>query len=283
MRNNIVISSDCACDLPESLLKQYSIRTIPFYIMINEARFQECTEIESRMIVECFENTEDKFSSAPASVEEYKSYFLENTKENDVQLIHISVSGKMSDAFRNASAAAENMENVYVMDSGLFSHGIGLFVLAAVKLVNDGATVEQVCTALPKLRDRISCSFALNTTQYAAKNDRVNQTVSYLLDLFRIKPILKVKKGVLKVDGICISNMKTYARKYVRKKLRNKEKICDDILFITISGCSEEFKKLICEEATKDIPWRSVYIQDVAATNLCNVGPGSFGIMFFKK
>lgn len=283
MRNNIIISSDCACDLPESLLEQFAIRTIPFYIMINEARFQECTEIESRMIVECFENTEDKFSSAPASVEEYRSYFLENTRDADVQLVHISVSGKMSEAFRNASAAAEEMENVYVVDSGLFSHGIGLLVLAAAKMVDEGATVEQVCTALPKLRDRISCSFALNTTQYAAKNNRVNQTVSYLLDLFRIKPILKVKKGVLKVDGVCISNMKTYARKYVRRALRNKEKIRDDILFITISGCSEELKNLVREEATKEIPWRNVHIQDVAATNLCNVGPNSFGIMFFTK
>lgn len=283
MHNNIIISSDCACDLPESLLEQYSISTIPFYIMINDARFQECTEIESGMIVECFENTEDKFSSAPASAEEYRRYFIEKTGSKAVQLIHISVSGKMSNAYSNASAAAEDMENVYIVDSGLFSHGIGLLVLAAVKLVKDGATVEQVCTALPKIRDRISCSFALNTTQYAAKNNRVNQTVSYLLDLFRIKPILKVKRGILKVDGICISSMKSYARKYIRKALKKKKKICDDILFITISGCSEEFKKLIREEATKDIPWRSVYIQDVAATNLCNVGPGSFGIMFFTK
>ncbi len=283
MNSNIIISSDCACDLPENLLKQYNISTIPFYIMINEARFQECTEIESGMIVECFENTEDKFSSVPASEEEYRRYFLEKAADREVQLIHISVSEKMSSAYRNASVAAEDMDNVRVIDSGLFSHGIGLLVLAAVNLVNGGASVEQVCTALPKIRDRISCSFALNTTQYAAKNNRVNQTASYLLDLFRIKPVLKVRHGILKIDSVSVSNIKSYARKYVRKALKKKDKICDDILFITISGCTEEMKQLIKEEATRDIPWRRVYIQDVAATNLCNVGPESFGVMFFMK
>lgn len=280
---NIIISADCTCDLPEEMLQEYSIRTIPFYIMVNDARYQEGSEVTSEMLVDIFEKPENRISSAPASVEEYREYFLKLSDNGRAEIIHISVSSTFSGAFANALEAAQDMKNVYVVDSQLFSHGTGMLLMATSKLVKSGISAEKIVEELIKLRSKISCSFALKTTQYAAKNNRVGATTSYLLDLFKVKPIIRINRNVLEVDGLCLSGVRSHARKYIRKTLKNSKKISDAVLFITTSGCSEEFKQYIYDEATKNIPWQKVYILDVSATNFCNLGPESFGLMFWTK
>ncbi len=283
MSNRIIISADFNCDLPRELLQENSISTIPFYIKVNNARFQESTEINSSMIRDYFENGNDKLTSTPASVAEYKEYFTGLINDSDVSVIHISVSSKMSSAYANAHVAAKDMKNVTVFDSGLFSSGIGLLVLQAVELVKNNKDIEYICKELKTIRNKISCSFALKTTQYAAQNNRVGPTVSYLLDLFKIKPIIKIKASELTVDGLGFSNSDACAVKYIQKTMLNRKNISDSILFIVFSGCSEEFKQFIYNEITKYAVWKKIYMQDVSATNFCNVGPESFGIMFYTK
>ena len=282
--NNIIISADYNCDLPESILKEHSIRIIPFCIMINDARFQEYTEINYSMIRDYFENDNDKISSTPASVKEYRNHFLE-IKESceDAEIIHISVSGKLSDAYKNAFFAAKDMEGVYVVDSSLFSCAVGLLILKAAEMAENGMPAQRICDELLKIRNNISCSFALQITEYAAKNNRAGQTASYLLDLFKIKPIIKIKNNELKIAGVCMNNSTVHAKKYIKKVLGNNKKINEEILFIAISGCSDEFKHFVYNEVSKYTSWEQVYIQDVSATNFCNVGPESFGLMFYTN
>lgn len=280
---NIIISADCTCDLPEEMLEEYSIKTIPFYIMVNNARFQEGTEVASEMLVDIFEKPENRISSAPASVEEYREYFIKQSDNGRAEIIHVSVSSTFSSAFANALEAAQDMKNVHIVDSQLFSHGTGLLLMTASRLVKSGISAEKIVEELTKLRSKVSCSFALKTTQYAAKNNRVGPTTSHLLDLFKVKPIIRINRNVLEVDGFCLSGVRSHARKYIRKTLKKHKKISDAVLFITTSGCSEEFKQYIYDEATKNIPWQKVYTLDVSATNFCNLGPESFGLMFWIK
>ncbi len=283
MNNNIIISADCACDLPDDLVQKYSICTIPFYIMINDVRFQERTEIESGMLSDYFGSKDVRISSAPASVDEYRSYFSMLTKDKDASVIHIAVSGRLSNACANALAAAREVENVYVIDSRLFSQGIGLLVMAAGELAMKGESFDTICSEIHKLRNKVNCSFAMKTTCHASANNRINQTASYLMDLFKIKPVIRIKHGELKFDGIYLGNINSYTKKYIKRLLKKEKKVSDEILFITISGCTEEYKQLIYNEATKYISWKKIYIQDVSAANFCNVGPESFGLMFYNK
>lgn len=281
MNNKIIISTDCICDLSEDLIKKYSIKTVPFYITINGARFQDYSEINSAMLRE-YIGTDDIVSSSPASIDDYKKYFAKYANGN-VTLIHISVSSKLSKAYANAVSAAKDFKNIHIIDSGSFSHGVGLLVLTAADRVNNNATVESICEELRKLCSRVSCSCLLKTTRYASYNDRLSSTLSYFLDLLKIKPTVKMKNKEVKVTRVCFLSMTSCAKRYIRSTLKNDKKICDDILFIAFSGCTEEFKQFVYNEATKRIKWKRVYMQDVSATNICNVGPESFGLIFFTK
>lgn len=282
MNNKIVISTDCICDLSEDMIKKYSIKTVPCYITINGARFQDYSEINSTMLREYIGTDNDIVSSSAASIDDYRKHFAKYAS-NNVSLIHISVSGKLSKAHANAVSAAKDFNNIHIIDSGSFSHGVGLLVLTAANLLNSNATVESICAELQKLCSRVSCSYLLKTTRYASYNNRLSPTLSYFLDLLKIKPTVKMKNKEIKVTRICVLNMMSCAKRYIKSTLNNDKKICDDILFVAFSGCTEEFKQFVYNEVTKRIKWKRIYMQDVSATNICNVGPESFGLMFFTK
>lgn len=283
MNKKIVVSADCVCDLPDSLIKKYSVQIIPFYLSIGEARFQDYTEADLNSIKEYLFSDEEIVSSMPATVEEYKKHFSRLTDNGTKKLVHISVSERLSVAYKNAVEAAKGMENVYVIDSGTVSHGMGLFVLAAASLAKSNATIEIVLEELEKVRNKISCSFIFKTTHYVANNNRLSQMVSNLIEFFHLKPIIKIRNKNMRVSGICFGGRSSYAKKYIRKTLRRRKHISEDIIFIAVDDSSEELKQLVYKEVTGKMNWERVYIQDVSATTYCNLGPGGIGIMFYLK
>lgn len=283
MNKKIVVSADCVCDLPDSLIKKYSVQIIPFYIAIRDAIFQDYTEADLSSIKEYLETDEEVVSSMPATVEEYTAHFSRLTENGTKRLVHISVSSKLSEAYKNAVKAAEGMESVHVIDSCMVSHGMGLFVLMAADLAKRNATIEIILNELENVRDRISCSFIFKSTHYVANNHRLSQMLSNLFEFFHLKPILRLKHNNLMVTKFCFGGKMAYARKYVRKMLRRRKNISEEILFIAVDDSSDELRQLIYDEVTRKINWKRIYFKDVSATNYCNLGPGSIGIMFYTK
>jgi len=283
MNKRIIVSADCVCDLPENLLKKYSIHIIPSYIVLKGARFQDTIEVDSQAILEYLENDDEALSTMPPSAEDYKEWF-DRISENDTRtVIHIAVSKKLSKSYENAVEAAKDMKNIHIIDSGYFSHGMGLFALAAADFAKRNATLEIILDELARVRTNISCSFVIKATNYVTKNSKLNSTISNLINFFKIKPIVKVRNGALGFGGLYMGSRMYYVRKYIRKTLKNVKSISDGIIFVTVSDCSEEFKEFLYSEVTRRVKWKNVYILDSCASTLCNVGLGSVGLMFYMK
>ncbi len=283
MNKRIIVSADCVCDLPENLLKKYSIHIIPSYIVLKGARFQDTIEVDSQAILEYLENDDEALSTMPPSAEDYKEWF-DRISENDTRtVIHIAVSKKLSKSYENAVEAAKDMKNIHIIDSGYFSHGMGLFALAAADFAKRNATLEIILDELARVRTNISCSFVIKATNYVTKNSKLNATISNLINFFKIKPIVKVHNGGLGFGGLYMGSRMYYVRKYIRKTLKNVKSISDGIIFVTVSDCSEEFKEFLYSEVTRRVKWKNVYILDSCASTLCNVGLGSVGLMFYMK
>lgn len=281
--SNIVISADCTCDLPESLIEKYNIKILPFYINYKGTRFKDGDEVTSNSLVEYLKKQDEVVSSSAPDIEEYREYFKRISENGEKQVIHITIAKKLSIAHKNAVDATRGMEYIHIVDSGSASHGMGLFVLAAANYASRMGNVESITKELKKIKGKISCSFILRSTFHLANNRRLNQFVSNMLTFFKIRPMIRIDNDELRVNGLYIGNRESYARKFVRHSLRAKKHISDDILFISVGGCSDEIINIVYDEATKQIPWKKIFVADVSSTCLCNIGAHSIGIMFCKK
>lgn len=281
--NNVIISADCVCDLPKELISEKQIQIVPFYITINGFRFQDHTEINSTMIIDYFTEENTTVETTPATIDEYKAHFKKCIQDENTEILHISIAGKKSHAYANACSAARSLKNVYVFDSGSFSHGLALYVLSAAELARNGESVDSILEELRRLNSKTSSTFVLESTQYLANNKRISQSISFLLDLFRIKPAFKINNNTISVKNLYFTSISNAAKKHIKSALNKQKDISNKALYIAFSGCTAEFRQMVYAECQKYIDWKKIYIQDVSASSLCNIGPNSFGLSFFTK
>ena len=105
MVNDIVISADCTCDLPESIVEKYNIKILPFYINYKGTRFKDGDEVTSAALVEYLEKNDEVIYSSAPDIEEYREYFKKISENGEKQVIHISIAQKLSIAYKNAFAS----------------------------------------------------------------------------------------------------------------------------------------------------------------------------------
>lgn len=279
----VLISTDCVCDLPNELRQKYHIPMMHYYIHTEEARFQDNLEMISADLFEYMDEDGKRTHSSCASKEEYRLFFAELRKATTKPIIHICMAKNVSAAYATASEAAAEMEEVYVVDSGHLSGGMGIMVLTAAEMAERGAVCEVIIAEMESLKNQVSSSFVVNSTECLRRNGKLNKRISSFCEFFRIHPVLKLKDSSMKPAGIKFGSRYTFARSYIRSTLRKKEKIVTDIVFLITAGCSYEYQNFLKEEISKSIKWKQIIVNEASATISCNCGAGAFGILFVRK
>ena len=155
------ITTDCVCDLPDDYLKLHDVGIVYFYITTDRGRFKDGYEITSGNIIEYLEDGGEKAATNAPEPEEYREFFQDRLKECD-ELIHISISSKVSLSCKNASSAlklmGEQADRVHVIDSKHLSTGMGHLVIKAVEMRDSGKAAEEICRELEQIKRLKSCA-----------------------------------------------------------------------------------------------------------------------------
>ena len=146
---NIKITADSTCDLSEELVKKYDIEILPLYIVKDGKSYKDGVEITPSDIFEHVKAGGALTSTAAVNVADYIDAFTPLSKEYDA-VIHIDISADFSSCYQNACIAAENFDNVYIIDSRNLSTGSGLVVLRAAEMAQAGENPEDIVKAMKK-------------------------------------------------------------------------------------------------------------------------------------
>ncbi len=285
-KKRICITTDCACDLPPEVLKQYEVDLMYFFIETDTGRFRDVAEITAQNIFEYIERGGQRTLSMAPPVEDFIDFFNQKLRTCD-EIIHIAISSKISMSVRTANNAAQRLgaaaSRIHVFDSGHLSTGIGLLVLHAVQMVQKGHDTAEILSSLEKMREKVSTTFMAKNADYLYRNDKVSKTVKEVCSLFNIHPVLTMKDGYLKLKSIQMGDYEKSALRYVRKTLRNPKTIDSGRVFITHAGCTVSDIKMIRREVDKRMAFDSVMVSKASATISGNSGPRTFGLLFVKK
>ncbi len=282
----ICITTDCACDLTSDMLKTYNIDLMYFYITTETGRFRDVDEITSRNIFEYLQDERKRTTTKAPPTEEFREFFERKLEKYD-EVIHITISSKISMSMKNSTQAVEQMgeagKRIHIFDSRHLSSGLGLIVLKGAQMLVKGHSSQEIIEELTKLREMVSTTFMANNADYLYINNKVSKNVKLICSVFNIHPVLKMQDGYLKLKSIQIGNYEKSAIRYIKKELKNAEKIDKEKLFITHSGCSVNDIKLIKKEVEKYINFENVWVTKASATISGNSGPRTFGVLFARK
>ena len=282
MNKQIIISSDSTCDLSKELVDRYQIRIQPMGISLGDQMYRDGVDITPDMIYAHHEKTGQLPKTSAINVVEDLEYFEELTKDGSA-VIHFTISSSMSSTYNNACVAAQEFENVYVVDAKNLSTGSGLLVLAAAEMAREGLEAQQIVEKLNDLADRVDASFVVDNLEYLVKGGRCSALAAFGANLLQLKPCISVKNGAMGVGKKYRGKFEKVLLTYVADRLADAEDICLDRVFVTHAGCDPKVVESVAEAVKNTLPFREILVTRAGCTVSSHCGANTLGVLFIRK
>jgi len=283
MSNRVLISADCVCDIPADMAEEYNISLMYYYIVTEEGKFRDMTEIRTEQVLEYIENDGKKAHSAAAKVEDYKEYFAGLRKKTQNPVIHICMSQRLSRGYMRAVEAAGSFSDIYVVDSEHISGGMGHLVFLAAEMANAGACFEMILEMLEKNKGKVQTTSVLYSTEPAFRSGNLEKMYHVICETLNLHPMVRLRAGRMAVLGMCFGNPFRYAKRYLKKIFKNAEEINTDFALLMYTSCSTELIRSVEEEMRKLVKFKRILVVPTYAAVSCDVGSGCFGVVYIKK
>jgi DegV family protein with EDD domain len=279
---NIKILSDSTCDLSPELVKQFDITLVPLTIVKADEQFKDGVTITPAEIFAHVAAGGNLCSTSANSVGEYEDEFAKYAPLYD-GVLHINLGSGFSSCYQNACIAAQDFDNVKVVDSRNLSTGQGLVVLEACKLAKECASLEELHEKVQAFTEKVEASFLVDKLVYLAKGGRCSAVAALGANLLNLKPCIDVKDGKMGVSKKYRGKYHKCLADYVKERLADRDDIRRDVLFVTTTGVAEEEYGAVMAAVAEHGHFETKYETTAGCTVSCHCGPGTLGVLFVRK
>lgn len=278
----IKVLSDSTCDLPQEVLEKYNITIVPLSVIKEGEQFVDGVNITPAEIFAHVAAGGDLCSTAAVNIGEYAEWFEKFSGDFD-GVIHINISSEFSSCYQNACLAAEDFDNVRVIDSRNLSTGQGLIVLKACELAETCDNLDDLANQLRAFTENVEASFLLDRLEYMVKGGRCSAAAALGANLLNLKPCIEVKNGKMGVVKKYRGNYAKCLANYVKDRLANRDDVDKGTLFVTRTPVTEECFNAVKEAVAQYNDFQTTYWNEAGCTISCHCGPGTLGVLFVRK
>ena len=282
MSEKILIASDSTSDLSPELINKYGIKIIPLFVNLGGKIFTDGVDITPDDIYAHYDKTGELPKTTAANVGECIDYFTDLTKDGDA-VIHFTISSSMSSTYSNACLAAEEFENVYVIDSKNLSTGGGLLVVAAAEMAKSGMEASVIVEEINNMAPCVDASFVIDNLEYLHKGGRCSAVAMLGANLLKLKPCIVVKDGAMGVDKKYRGLFSKVVTEYVNERLTNVDDIDTSRVFVTHAGCAPEIVDSVVEQVKATGIFKEVFLTRAGCTVSSHCGADTLGVLFVRK
>lgn len=282
MERKIIISSDSTCDLSKELIDRYNIRILPLGVTLGDNIYRDGVDVTPDDIYAHVAKTGQLPKTSAVNMAENADFFAELTKDGSA-VIHFTISASMSATYNNARVAAEDFEDVYVVDSKNLSTGGGLLVLAAAEMAQQGMEAREIAQKVSAMADCVDASFVVDNLEYLVKGGRCSAVAAFGANLLQLKPCICVKDGAMGVGKKYRGKFERVLLSYVAERLANSDDIVLDRVFVTHAGCDPQIVESVVEAVKNTLPFQEVLVTRAGCTVSSHCGANTLGVLFIRK
>lgn len=279
MKTRIIV--DSTADLMPDFKSR--VHTVPLTVKFGEEEFIDGVTIDHKTFYEKLIESDELPTTNQATPDSFIKEFEDAKNANEAAVV-ITLSSKFSGTYQSAMIAAEDFDNVYVVDSGSAAMGGGILVELAIRLLDEGKNAEEIAKALEEAKKKIIIVALVDTLEYLKKGGRISKAVAFAGGVLNIKPVLSVVEGEIQMLG------KARGSKMGNNLLVQEIEKAGGIDFskpvlLGYSGISDALLKKYIEDSR---PLWEGNLDEVRYTTVGSVigthlGPGSVVVAFFKK
>lgn len=279
MRVRIII--DSTTDLAPELRGQVEI--VPLTVSFGTEEYIDGVTITHEEFYNKLLESDVLPTTSQATPAAFEKVFKEVTAAGDSAVV-ITLASQFSGTCQSARIAAEDYDNIYVVDSGSVTLGAGILAEYALRCARSGMTAAEIAGLLEKKKEDICLIAMLDTLEYLKKGGRISAAVAFAGGLLNIKPVVNVKDGVINMLGKARGSKQ--GNNLLVQEIEKTGGIDFDLpILLGYSGLSDALlKKYITDSA----PLWENGIDTLRYTSIGSVvgthaGPGAIAAAFFHK
>lgn len=233
------IITDSSCDLPKKILEENNVIVVPLNIEIDGQNYVDGIDLTHEEFYEKMAVSDDIPRTSQPSPQSFIDAF-KNSAHKTSETLCIHLSSKLSGTMSGAIMVKEMIEKkIEVFDSLSGSLGVGLQVLKACEMRNEGASIDYIVEKLKEYRDEMRVVVYLESLENAVKGGRVNRVKEMVANLLNLKAIVHVEEGYVRI--LKTLRGKKRAINYMLDEMAEKNTdFKDKIIGITHCNCIED-------------------------------------------
>lgn len=278
----VIISTDSPADITAELAEKYSVAICPLHVILNGEDKLDGVNVTPDAIIDNYKQTKALPSTSAIPVGEYSEKFAELTADGS-SVVHISLSSGVSSSHRNAVIAAEEFENVYVVDSKLLTTAMTILVIKAAHMAESGMEAEEIVKELEVLREKVDISFVLDNLEFLAKGGRCSAVTALGANILGIRPSLEMRDGKLGVCKKYRGKIEKVQLQYLTERLEAMGETDDEIAFLTYSPADMTQINELAKTVEASGKFKEVVIAPAGCTITAHCGPNCVGVIALKK
>ncbi len=277
----IKILTDSSSDLSPEMIENYNIEVIPILAYVDDEEFEDEITITSPEIAQAMIDGK-KVRTAQVPMYKYQEKF-ESLDPNDSLLcipISSGISGSYQVALQTANMVKEERPelDIRVLDAKVTSLGMGIILLQAGEMINNGANADEVEQFILEESDYMKHIFTVPNLKWLLEGGRVSKTSAKMGTLLDIKPILHI------VDGKLIPYDKVRGQKHRFNKMteyikNNAGSLKGQTVGITHVTNLEEAERMAAY-LKEHMEAEKVIMKDIGAVIATHTGPGLLCVFF---
>ena len=282
MHRDVIIMCDSVCDLPKDIVDKLGIHVVPLNVTVEDHSYRDGVDIKSEDIFNLYTKDGILPKTSAFSIgeieEEYKRY-----TSTGKAVVHISLGSKLSSCYQNASIASDIDSEVFVIDSSQITSGIGIMVIEACKLRDEGYCARTIVHRLNELKDKIQTGFVIESLDYLCAGGRCSALTSMGANALRIRPSIEVRDGELKLGKRYRGKMEYVYRKFIDDNTDMSSIDTDYPVFITYAGVDDTKVEAVKQFAESKLGINNIITNSAGCTVSNHCGPGTLGIIYVRK
>lgn len=285
------ILTDSTADLPAEYLEEYGIGCMPISYILDGVTYGRDRELDWKEFYAMMRNEGKMPTTSQINPQEAKEY-LEEYCKTDKEILYLAFSSGLSGTCGNLRMAAQEvMEEqpdvkIRVVDSLAASMGEGLFVHKAVRMRDQGKSMEETAQWLEDHARNVVHVFTVDDLFHLYRGGRVSRTAAVLGTLVSIKPKLHVDdEGHLILIGKVRGRKKSLSAlvDYMGEKMGAwTEENRDDYVFIS-HGDALEDAEYVRDLIKERFGFRNFLINHIGPTIGAHSGPGTIALFFMGE
>ena len=282
MSKKVIITRDSTSDLPLDLLEKHNIKTIALGITLGDKTYHDGVDIDPDFIYKYHEDNGVLPKTSAANIGELTDFFAPFVEEG-YEIVHFTISSKMSSTYQNSLLAAEEFEGVYVVDTANLSTGEALLILKAAELAEEGKSAKEIYEEVTALVPFVDASFVIDNLEYLHKGGRCSALAALGANLLKLKPCIQVKDGSM---GVCKKYRGRYIQtleEYVNDRLSDTSDIDLGRVFITHAGCDDEIVNTVVKLVGEKASFNDVIVNRAGCTVSSHCGRNTLGVLYIRK